>query len=124
AAGARDRLVFFGNAGGDLRLNDFFVVLARAQGASVHNLDAGGGGDVSIVENQFLDVTLGMAFRPRHSDRFEALLKGTRRYSREPVNFERTQYQLRIIDVVAFEPALEIGWGFQFVGKLALKNAE
>ena len=118
-----DRLVYHGNVGADWQFHDHLVMLGRAEGASIHNMDVQVEGQPA-VEGQYLDLSLGVAFRPVEWDTFEALLKWTRRYERNAVNPRRTQYQLQVADVASFEPALELGWGFQLVGKAAVKNQE
>ncbi len=116
--GGQDRLVFYGMAGGDWRLHRDLVVLARSQGASVENVDE------SFLEGQFLDISVGVALRPARHDRYSGLAKWTRRYERRALGEGRTQYQLEVADVLSIEPAVELGLGFQLVGKLALKADE
>ncbi|MEE8410640.1 MAG: hypothetical protein V3T05_13645, partial [Myxococcota bacterium] len=92
--GAFDRLVFSGKAGGDWRWDRNLVLLARARGASVHNLDFRDvvGEELGFSEAQYLDVSVGLAYRPIHSDRFEGLIKWTRRYERRPTGTDLTQF--------------------------------
>ena len=114
-----DRLVLFGQAGGEYRLDRNFVLLTRGRGATVQNVQDG------FTEAQFLDMTLGMALRPSYTERYGALLKWTRRYDRQPTTFgDPTRFQLEVADVVSLEPYFEIGWGFQLIGKLAAKVFE
>jgi hypothetical protein len=115
---AADRLMLFGQAAADARLSHFLVALARVRGAMVKNVD------LDFDEGQYLDLSLGLALRPADSDRFGALSKWTRRLERTAVRSDMTQYQLTVTDVVSVEPYFEIGWGFQFVGKFALKVQE
>ncbi|MEZ4273180.1 MAG: hypothetical protein R3C68_17625 [Myxococcota bacterium] len=114
----QDRLSIYGQLGVDWRIYRDLVVLGRAQEASVANLSADGG---SFAEGQFLDVGVGMALRPLWTDRYGGLMKWTRRYEREPVRSDLTQFQLRLSDVLSIEPFFELGWGFQVVSKLAIK---
>jgi hypothetical protein len=51
-------------------------------------------------------------------------LKWTRRLERLPVAENRTQYQLEISDVLSLEPVVELGYGLQLVGKVAIKLFE
>jgi outer membrane protein OmpA-like peptidoglycan-associated protein len=124
--GADDRLVLSGQAGGDWRFDRRLVLLGRLRGASVHNLtfreDAGSA--LGFTEGQYMDVSLGLAYRPVHSDTFEALVKWTRRYNRKPVTADLSQYQLEIADVISAEPVVEFGYGVQAVGKVAVKAFE
>ncbi len=110
-----DRFVLYGMAGGDWRFERDFVLLLRGQAASVENVD------FDFTEGQFGDLSLGLAFRPAKSDRVAALAKWTRRYERRALTEDRTLYQLSVSDVMALEPAFELGLRLQLVGKLALK---
>lgn len=124
--GAHDRLVFFGQAGADWRLDRYLVVLGRARGAAVQNLDfrEEAGSELGFAEGQYADVSLGVALRPVHTDFVNGLFKWTRRYERRPVNVELTQFQLEIADVIAAEAAFELGGGLQLVNKVAVKVFE
>ncbi|MEK7705575.1 MAG: hypothetical protein AAB426_11500 [Myxococcota bacterium] len=122
ALGTPDRMTMYLQAGGDWRVERDLVLLGRLRGATVHNVDAPTGeGDVAgFTEAEFLDLSIGVALRPAHTQRYNALFKYTRRYERRPV-VGLTQYQLEISDVVSLEPVVEIGWGLQAVGKVAAK---
>jgi hypothetical protein len=124
--GAHDRLVLFGQAGGDWRLDRYLVVLGRLTGATVQNLDYSKEADSSVgfSEGQFMDVSLGVALRPVHSDVVNGLFKWTRRYERRPTSVDLTQFQLEVSDVVALEEAFEVGYGLQVVTKVAAKVFE
>jgi hypothetical protein len=124
--GADDRLVLSGQAGGDWRFDRRLVLLGRFRGASVHNLAFAERleSTLGLTEGQFMDLSVGLAYRPLHSDTFEALVKWTRRYNRRPVAADLTQYQLEIADVFSAEPVVEFGYGIQAVGKVAVKAFE
>ncbi|MBI3180138.1 MAG: hypothetical protein HYZ27_10780, partial [Deltaproteobacteria bacterium] len=111
-----DRMLLGGQAGCELRVARSLVALARARGASVHSL--------GFPEGQYLDVSLGLALRPAHAAVFTGLLKWTRRYERRAVDPEKDRYQLAVSDVLAVEPVMELGHGFQVVGKGAVKVFE
>ena len=132
--GAFDRLMFYGQAGADFRLDHNLVTLGRVRAATVQNLDyreavqaqmAAEGKETSatfgFTEGQFMDVSVGLALRPIHDDTFTGLLKWTRRYERRPVNENLSKFQLEVSDVIALEPVIELWGGFQLVGKLAIK---
>jgi hypothetical protein len=68
-----------------------------------------------------MDVSLGLALRPVRNDTFEGLFKWTRRFERRPVGADLSQFTLEVSDVIALEPVVEIGYGLQVVGKLAVK---
>jgi uncharacterized repeat protein (TIGR01451 family) len=121
--GAYDRLMFAGSAGGDWRLDRNLVALGRVRGATVHNLDFADdvGSGFGFVEGQYMDVSLGLALRPVRNDTFEGLFKWTRRFERRPVGADLSQFTLEVSDVIALEPVVEIGYGLQVVGKLAVK---
>jgi uncharacterized repeat protein (TIGR01451 family) len=124
--GAHDRMVFFGQAGGDWRLDRYLVVLGRLQGATVQNLDYKKEVDSNLgfTEGQFMDVSVGVALRPVHTDVVNGLFKWTRRYERRPTSVELTQFQLEVSDVVSLEEAFEVGGGVQVVTKVATKLYE
>jgi len=113
--GAPDRLVLYGMAGSDWRFERSLVLLGRVQGAAVQNQD------LKFAEGQFLDVSLGLALRPVHSNGYAGLAKWTRRLERRAVTPDGAQYQLETSDVLALEPVFELGYGLQAVGKAAIK---
>ncbi len=126
ALGAHDRLVVFGEAGGDYRLDRYLVTLLRVRGATVQNLDYKEQASSSwgFAEGQFCDVSAGVALRPVATDLLNGLLKWTRRYERRALNPELSQFQLEIADVLSIEDVVEVGLGFDFANKLAIKWAE
>ncbi|MEM6531456.1 MAG: hypothetical protein AAF654_02470 [Myxococcota bacterium] len=114
--GTPDRLSTFGHFGGDYRFHRDFVLLGRVRGASVRRTD------VDFDEGQFLDISLGMALRPEHTNAYGGLAKWTRRYERRAAAaLDLTQFQLEVSDVLALEPFVELPFGFQLVGKGAVK---
>ncbi len=112
-----DRLTVFGHLGGNLRFYDDFVALGRVRGAAVRRTD------VDFDEGQFLDVSLGLALRPRNNNTYGGLMKWTRRYERRALGGGLTQFQLEVADVLSIEPWFELPYGFQLVGKGAVKSS-
>lgn len=116
--GAADRMVFYGMAGAELSLGRDLVALARGQGASVRNMD------LDLIDGHFLEGSVGLALRPAHSNRYGALLKWTGRFEHRAVAGLDYLYQHDTTNVISFEPMFELGGGFQFVGKGAMKVFE
>ncbi|MCK5690880.1 hypothetical protein KAI87_16485, partial [Myxococcota bacterium] len=123
SAGLMDRLVLFGKLGGDARIDRYLVFLMRLQAATVQNMDRKDIEDnqFGFSESQFADLSMGVALRPQHSNRVAGLAKWTRRYERRPLDTTLTHFQLEVSDVLSIEQALEVGFGFQVVGKFAAK---
>jgi len=112
----RDRVQFLSLNAGSFKLHRDVTALTRFNFA--HTIDLG----LDATEAELIEMSLGLAYRPVHSDWIALVLKYTKRYEQRPLDLLTQDPERYEYDVVSLIPILELGYNLQLVEKVALKR--
>ncbi|MCA9540665.1 MAG: hypothetical protein KC620_17320, partial [Myxococcales bacterium] len=115
--GRHDRAQYLALNNASLALTRDLTLLARFNYGTTLDLE------LDDTEAELIEGSLGLAWRPRHSDWVNVLFKYTRRYEQRPIDLTLEKPEREENDVISLVPIFELPWHFQLVEKLAWRRS-
>ncbi len=117
-SGVQEREQFLSTNSAELKLDPDYTLLGKYRYSLSRDLDN------DVVEAEFEESSLGLAYRPVASDRFNALARYTRQADQRPLSLGAGDMQNISRDIASIEWSLELTPALEWVDKLALRMKE